>query len=106
MARVNLKTQRTINRIVSHINGVVDAVYDAAEDHAENARAILARHRDTGDTTIEARRKNDVDSEVVMSASDSGSKGANAALAIETGHDTENGKHVPGIHALRHRHRR
>lgn len=58
MARVN----KSANRVVAHLDGVVDAVHDSAETLGARSEAILAQHRDTGQAAIEVSRGRRTDS--------------------------------------------
>lgn len=58
MARVDKST----NRVVAHLDGVVDAVHGRAEILGARAEGILAQHRDTGQARIEVNRGRRTDS--------------------------------------------
>jgi hypothetical protein len=78
--------------IVAHLPGVRAAVRQAADEIAARARANLAKHRDTGDASIEVDRGT-TDAHVSLVA--------DAALSIEFGHVAPDGTSVRGTRVLR-----
>ncbi|AIG78463.1 Hypothetical protein AJAP_28125 [Amycolatopsis japonica] len=80
-------SDRTVNRIVSRLEGVRAAVADAALEIAADAEARLAGHRETGRARIEVEQGR-VDSYVYLVDE--------AALSIEFGHWVE-GAYKPNV---------
>ncbi|GAA5081544.1 MULTISPECIES: DUF5403 family protein [Nocardia] len=88
-------SQRQMNRLISHLPGVIKAVSDQAHTVADIARAKLAEHRHDGHSTVTVTH-GEVDAFVNLDDS----RGVKAAAAIEYGHVTKEGKHVPGLYVL------
>lgn len=51
--KITLKSDKQVNRIVSHLPGVRQAVYDKADEIGTRAESRLAGHRRTGRSSIE-----------------------------------------------------
>lgn len=94
---VRLKSNRAINKIVSHEVGVRDAVHQEAVSIAGRAERNLAPHHKTGRAHIEVGQGK-VDSFVSLVDP--------AAISIEFGHFMDNGEieaeitYVPGLYVL------
>jgi hypothetical protein len=97
MGYVRLHSDKTINKIVSHLPGVKAAVADAALEIGVKAEANLALHRDTGAASIEVEQGR-VDSYVYLVD--------DAAMSIEFGHwvggkyKTDKPRHVEGLYII------
>lgn len=97
---VVLWNEKTINRIVSHVDGVVATVADEAKDVGDKAKARMAAARDnTNRTNHEVDvTHGDVDSFVNLEGP--------APLSVEFGHFYDNGeieadvKYIPGKYII------
>lgn len=94
---VRLISDRAMNTVISHEDGVKAAVQAEAEDIAREAKGNLARHRDTGNASISVT---DGDVDAFVNLDDP------AALSIEFGHfvkgkyERDTPKYVPGLYIL------
>jgi hypothetical protein len=92
-----LISQKAMNQVVSHIDGVKLAVHAEAEIAGARAEANLARHRKTGQAKITVTQ-GDVDSFVNLDDPD--------AMSIEFGHwvkgkyERSQPKFVPGLYII------
>lgn len=85
--------RRDLDSFVAHMPGVKDAVRTELETRAARVRAVVQAHRHTGALASSVTvRTNSVDSTVSMEDP--------AVLSINYGHTAENGRWVPGIHAI------
>lgn len=84
-----------LDQVIAHLPGVIGAVHDKAKEGAARAEAILAAHRDTGDSRITVTRGT-VDSFINLDDS----RGDRAAAAIEYGRSGGRGGATQGVHAL------
>lgn len=84
--------QKSMNKIVSHLEGVGLAVHETAREIGGKAESRLATHRDTGAAEIEVER-GDVDSYVSLVDE--------AAVSIEFGHkNAQTGRYVHGLYIV------
>jgi hypothetical protein len=96
MMAVELKSDRYIRDLVAHLRGVTDAVYDNAKTIKKEAESRLAMHRYYKDDNAAevTMTRGDVDTFVNLEDAKGG------AIAIEFGHRTAKGTHVPGKHII------
>ena len=100
MAKIDLKKERRVNKIVAHTPGVRAEVYSAAQEIAAKAEQILLEHRDTTNKTDHeiTISRGTVDSFVNLEGP--------APAAVEWGHFWDNGEieaevtFVPGLYIL------
>lgn len=100
MAKIDLKKERRVNKIVAHTPGVRAEVYSAAQDIAAEAETNLLAHRDTTNNTDHeiTISRGTVDSFVNLEGP--------APAAVEFGHfhgtgSSENtARFVPGLYIL------
>jgi len=89
---VQLRGTKSINRIVSHLPGVVTSVHRHAEQIGRKATFYRMQHYAEGEAKIRVGRGR-VDSSVWLEDP--------AALSIEFGHiNARTGKYVPGLYIV------
>lgn len=96
---VEMFSDKEVNTIVANLPGVVNAVHNAANEMGRRAETKLAAHHHDGYTKIEVEIEG-VDATVSVVDTDHRTSNVPSSAAIEYGHDTKSGKHVPGLHLI------